>query len=251
MSFIRAPRLAPRAGAHYLISLSSAKLAAFGESAKDEATLLATVLIQNALVAAQSASAYESYVVHSTSRVEYTSRSLGALEEEDEEEEEVEVEIEEVEFEDDDYTPTMSSPIAISQPRTSITVGPAFSSFLESHFESHQTAREEQWFEQCMADLDSDADDFFSGSSLPSPPSPDLGAYSIELHPVCSRSGSVDSLDSVPSLHGDDCESCCGSASEDEDEIESASDGDASVLEDVFEPKGGFESRTIERFIYS
>lgn len=248
MSFIRAPRLAPRAGAHYLTSLSFAKLAAFGEGAQDKATLLATVLIQNALATAQSAPAYDMYVVHSTSRVEYTSPSLGVL---TEEEEEAEVEIEEVEFEDDDdYTPTIASPIAISQPRTSISIGPAFPSFLESHFESYQAAREEQWFEQCMADLDSDTDDFFSGSSLPSPPSPDLAAYSIELRPGCSRSGSVDSLDSVPSLHGDDCESCCGSASEDEDEIESASDGDVCVLEDVYEPKGGFELRTRERFIY-
>jgi hypothetical protein len=189
-----------------LTSLSTAKLAALSESPKDKSILLPTVLIQNAL----RANTYESYVERSTSNVEYShveyASSLGSLAEEDEEE--TEVEVEEVTFDDDffDYTP-YSSPIPISSsPRTTMTVEPAFPpSYLDSHFSAR---REAEWFEQCMADLDQDQDDFFSSS--PSPPS--STHYSLQL--ISPRRS--ESLESVPSLHDEDCESCAGSDSDDD-----------------------------------
>jgi len=221
MSFIRSsPVSGARAGAHYLSSLSSAKLAAFSECAQDKATLLATVLIQNAL----RTTTYDAYVERSTSLIEYSHveysspSSLGMLTEEDEE---TEVEVEEVSFDDDafDFAPTLVSPISI--PKTTATVEPVTDSsfsFLESHFSS-EAQREHQWFEECMADLEADHDDFFTAS--PSPPSSRLDSYSSELvsPPRPSRSSSIDSL---PSLHDDDCESCGGSDDEDGDSLASS-----------------------------
>lgn len=213
MSFIRySSRSGPRSGTHFLTSLSSAKLAALSDSPKDKSVLLPTVLIQNAL----RASTYESYVERSTSNVEYShveyASSLGSLAEE----EETEVEVEEVSFDDDffDYTPS-SSPIPISSsPRTTLTVEPAFPpSYLESHYSAQ---REHEWFEQCMADLEQD--DFF-GTSPSSPSPPSSTHYSLQLLSPRQPQRST-SLESVPSLHDDDCESCAGSDTDDEPEIE-------------------------------